>query len=151
MCLILNLVYLVSQASQPATAIQVKTLFRINCRFSFQNSVSFSRSLSPGELGLSGKKSYHFRLPLSGALLYYHTPYPSVNTFFTLFFAFFRLFFKSETSAFLPDGTFGFGSVSCVCAAWNVLFRASFPMPYHCRFLFFFCFSTETVFDFTVF
>ena len=114
MCLILNLVYLVSQASRPATAIQVKTLFRINCRFSFQNSVSFSRSLCPGDLGLSGKISYHFRLPLSGALLYYHTPHPSVNTFFTLFSAFFRLFFKSETSAFLPDGTFGFGSRCCV-------------------------------------
>ena len=80
----------------------------------FQNSVSFSRSLSPGELGLSGKKSNHFRLPLSGALLYYHTAHPRVNTFFTLFFAFFRLFFKSETSAFLPDGTFGFRSRCCV-------------------------------------
>ena len=114
MCLILNLVYLVSQASRPATAIQVKTLFRINCRFSFQNSVSFSRSLCPGDLGLSGKISYHFRLPLSGALLYYHTAHPHVNTFFAIFFAFFRLFFSSETSAFPPLGMFGFKSRCCV-------------------------------------
>ena len=108
MCLILNLVYLVSQASQLDTAIQVKTHFRINCRFSLPFSCIVFKVPSHSKAWLFWSLSRPFPPALLSAQLIYHKRSTFVNTFFEVFFTFFDAFLHFRTLFSAVLGSFVF-------------------------------------------
>ena len=105
MCLILNLVYLVSLPKQ-LPRFQVKTHFRINCRFvRFHFPVSFSRSLP--------SRSAPQRAAFLERLNIITQSKPIVNTFFEVFLSFFESFFKYRLIPTACCRSFAFLSTSC--------------------------------------
>ena len=71
--------------SAPASS---KTHFRINCRFFHSLCIVFKILAPLSRLSLKGRSL--------SARIYYHVPYPIVNTFFSFFFNFFILFHFPE-------------------------------------------------------
>ena len=119
-----NLRSLVSLRFPETTASQVKTHFRINCRFYLNLSVSFSRfSRSQGfRLSPSAPRLRSLAGPFPERLDIIPRPPPDCQQLFSIFFSFFQTCFKSRTFALIP-------SVFCVSSdgvdttgQWNVRF-----------------------------
>ena len=110
----------------PPTAIQAKTHFRINCRFSLPFSCIVFKVPSHSSTWLFWSPKFPFPPALLSAQLIYHILTPFVNTFFQVFFAFFDVFWHFRTLIALFLLMFVFLSTSCGSSHFQ---PQSFPFP----------------------